>query len=165
MSHGKSTLRRMYHRLSQTNQSKWTRWQLIKLSHYVRGEDSNSKSHSNRSWRTTINREQRSQPSQRAPFKLKGRYGFADTLIQSGESVLEVGCGRGEYLHHLQTQGTRVLGVDHSDKALETASEIGVPLQSHDLMSDDPLPSGYNVVLCLQVLELFKDPWEIYKKL
>ena len=80
-------------------------------------------------------------------------------MIQSGESVLEVGCGRGEYLHHLQTQDVSVLGVDHSYKALETGSEIGVPVQSHDLMSDDPLPYGYNVVLCLQVLELFKDPW------
>ena len=95
----------------------------------------------------------------------KKYFTLAERLIPPGASVLEVGCGAGGMLRHLQSQGRKVLGVDFARATVDGLVSSGVPAEVHDLRSDAPLPTGYDVVLCLEVMEHFSDPWAIYDKL
>lgn len=58
----------------------------------------------------------------------------------SGERVLLAGCGRGDHVEWFRERGADVVGLDASERALETARERfdGVPFHHADLA--DPLP-------------------------
>ncbi|MFZ4736441.1 MAG: class I SAM-dependent methyltransferase [Bradymonadia bacterium] len=132
----------------------WTRWQLVKLRH--------------RLGRGTPNEEERFDAAFAPPEASAWRkkyFTLAERLIPPGASVLEVGCGAGGMLRHLQSQGRKVLGVDFARATVDGLVASGVPAEVHDLRSDAPLPTGYDVVLCLEVMEHFSDPWAIYDKL
>ncbi len=132
----------------------WTRWQLIKLHNRLGRPVRNSE---------TLYDEYLA--AEDAPFVLKGRYALADALVPAGASVLEVGCGSGGYVRHLHERGRTVLGLDFCRSAIDRLAATGVPAAVHDLDSGDPLPTGYDVVVCLEVLEHFADPWAIYDRL
>ncbi len=132
----------------------WTRWQLIKLHNRLGRPVRNSE---------TLYDEYLG--GEDAPFVLKGRYALADALVPAGASVLEVGCGSGGYVRYLHERGRPVLGLDFCRSAIERLTAEGVPAAVHDLSSGAALPTGYDVVVCLEVLEHFADPWAIYDRL
>lgn len=68
---------------------------------------------------------------------------IVETLAPRGTRVLEVGCGIGDLLAHLQDHGCRCVGVDISPRAVEIAKarHPGLDVRVADV-ERDPLPEG-----------------------
>lgn len=78
-----------------------------------------------------------------------------------GAQVLDVACGRGEFLHYASEQGLRVVGVDLSPVAITAARErLGADAELH-VGSGEHLPfdnGSFEYVTCIGSLEHFADP-------
>ena len=88
-------------------------------------------------------------------FKLKNRLG-----LYAEQSLLDVACGRGEWLKVNQKLGLRVSGIDLSEKAIETC-RANMPDGDFHACSADVLPfadRSFDAVTCLGSLEHFVDP-------
>lgn len=76
-----------------------------------------------------------------------------------GKAVLDVACGRGEWLAHLRSKGCRVAGIDLSDRAIE-ACRARMPEGEFACGPAESLPfgdGGFDLVSCLGSLEHFLD--------
>src|SRR5271165_5854782 len=77
--------------------------------------------------------------------------------IARGNFVLDVGCGRGEYLLGLLQYTPNALGIDTAEKKLEDCWPQHPELRSRALQASAeamPFPSGhFNVVIVNEVLE------------
>lgn len=76
-----------------------------------------------------------------------------------GKSLLDLGCGRGEFCNSAFMQGLRVCGVDFSITALKGASSLNnninfIPADARDLPFRDKF---FDYVVCLGSLEHFTD--------
>ncbi len=49
---------------------------------------------------------------------------FALIHPKKGDRILDVGCGRGEFLYHCYQKGASVIGIDYSRDAIELSSEL-----------------------------------------
>lgn len=148
------SLRQRLSAARRSNPARWVRWQAIKAVHAVAPQAGNA-----------VDVADAFYAAAEGPFVLGRRHQLVHGLLRPGESVLEVGCGRGEYVRYLRDEGRRVMGVDYSTVAIEGLRGQGLDVAVHDLLSPDPLPTGFDVVVCLEVLEHFRDPWRIYEKL
>lgn len=104
-----------------------------------------------------------------AKHRLTGYHDFFVEHIDAGETVLDVGCGKGELAGDLAARaGARVTGVDVNPRSLEFArSRFGAPgLQfvEADVYTWDP-PQAYDVVVISNVLEHLRDRAEILRRL
>ena len=83
--------------------------------------------------------------------------------IGSEQRVLEVGCGTGNHLLPLATQGVEAVGVDASDAMLriahDKANDLGLDVRLlHASAESLPLDNeSFDVVLCLNALEFVED--------
>ena len=73
-------------------------------------------------------------------------------------SLLEYGCGRGNFLEQVSPYFSRALGVDFNEQALAECREKGL-----DVSSPDPsaLDETYDVIVSFQVLEHLPNPGEV----
>jgi len=88
-------------------------------------------------------------------FRLKDRLG-----LSAGQSLLDVACGRGEWLKVNQQTGLYVSGIDLSEKAINTCI-ANMPDGNFHACSADVLPftdNSFDAVTCLGSLEHFVDP-------
>lgn len=73
------------------------------------------------------------------------------------ESLLDIGCGDGRFLQHLSSQeiGTRLLGIDYSEKAISLAKALSPHVEFHrlDILADDALLEKFDVVSLVEVIE------------
>jgi ubiquinone/menaquinone biosynthesis C-methylase UbiE len=86
----------------------------------------------------------------------------ADMLaLQSGESLLEVGCGTGKTTGYLveQIAPGRVTAIDFAPKMIDRAQakNIDADFQCMDICSDDLGTALYDVVLCFHSFPHFRD--------
>jgi len=72
--------------------------------------------------------------------------------IEPGARVLDAGCGRGEMVRLLRERGFEALGVTNSP-----ADAVAGAIRVHDLATDGPPGKGFDVALCLDVLEHIED--------
>ncbi|MGI9201964.1 MAG: class I SAM-dependent methyltransferase [Woeseiaceae bacterium] len=82
------------------------------------------------------------------------------TRVVAGEAVLDVACGRGEWLLVCHDLGATVAGVDLSDRAIEFCKKH-LPVGDFHAVPAESLPYGdstFDVVSCLGSLEHFVDP-------
>jgi len=86
------------------------------------------------------------------PFKLASylfdRFGF-----RKGEKILEIGCGRGEFLEAFKALGLDVSGIDLSEQSANFLSYLGVKCAD---VSKEPLPyadSSFDIVYHKSLLE------------
>ncbi|BCX80689.1 2-polyprenyl-6-hydroxyphenyl methylase/3-demethylubiquinone-9 3-methyltransferase [Methylomarinovum caldicuralii] len=82
------------------------------------------------------------------------------TGIQSGQDVLDVACGAGEWLIACRERGARIAGIDLSDRAIEICRQ-SFPDGEFHVTAAESLPfedNRFDVVTCLGSLEHFIDP-------
>ncbi len=80
--------------------------------------------------------------------------------LQSGQKILDVACGSGEWLKVCDEAGLAVNGVDLSDRAIDIC-KVNMPQGEFYAQSAEQLPFGdnqFDVVTCLGSLEHFVDP-------
>lgn len=80
--------------------------------------------------------------------------------VTSGERVLDIACGRGEWLHVCQEAGARVAGIDLSERAIEYC-ERHMPSGEFHAGPAEELPfdaQTFDLVSCLGSLEHFVEP-------
>jgi len=91
-----------------------------------------------------------------------------DTLVDPGESVLDLGCGDGVFLAHLRARGAeRVQGLDVDPEQIVNAVENGVHAIQADL--DRPLAfvadKSFDVVLLSRTLQVVRHPSVVLEEL
>lgn len=88
-------------------------------------------------------------------------------LIEPGERLLDVGCGRGAVAAALSEHFDEVHGVDADEEALDAAAARGVRTQRVDLDADRlPFPDArFDAVVCLEVIEHVIDPRHLAREL
>jgi 2-polyprenyl-3-methyl-5-hydroxy-6-metoxy-1,4-benzoquinol methylase len=80
---------------------------------------------------------------------------------QPGRRVIDIGCGRGDAIEYLRTQGFDVSGIEPSTEMAAAARDKGLPVAQTTLqafMSGCHDPGAYDAVLLLCVLEHVPDP-------
>ena len=88
-------------------------------------------------------------------FRLRSKLG-----LSAGQSLLDVACGRGEWLKVNQQAGLHVSGIDLSEKAISTCIS-NMPAGDFHACSANVLPfadNSFDAVTCLGSLEHFVDP-------
>lgn len=83
--------------------------------------------------------------------------------------VLDVGCGNGVISRHLGRQGYNVLGIDVSEKTIQTARSLNdLPNVKFEVISAENLVAQgnlYDAVICSEVLEHLDNPSALLKTL
>jgi len=109
---------------------------------------------------------EKDRPYTQYPDKL-ARYLFLRYKLQKGRKILDLGCGRGEFLRGFIRCGLKGYGVDQSDIAKSICPEAEI-LQSN--LETEPLPyddNVFDIVFSKSVLEHFYYPeklvLEIYR--
>jgi SAM-dependent methyltransferase len=78
------------------------------------------------------------------------------------ESFMDVGCGDGSFLKHMQSQGVRVLGVEASRAFAAEAREAGFEIIEGYVQSDTQLTSEtFDLFASRQVFEHLEDPVDV----
>ena len=88
----------------------------------------------------------------------------------SGKNVLDVGCGGGILAESMAEHGAEVMGIDLSEKALKVAKlhlmesgrTVDYRLVSAEALAD-AMPSTFDVVTCMELLEHVPDPQSTIK--
>jgi len=88
--------------------------------------------------------------------------GVLQSSLPPGARILDVGCGNGVISRHLGRLGFNVLGIDVSEKTIETARSLtNLPnVQFMKKSAEELVASGekYDAVICSEVLEHLHDP-------
>lgn len=86
------------------------------------------------------------------------RWQLAADEIESGSSVLDIGCGSGEFLEYLVSRkgNLQVEGTDYSSEAVRMAAEKGFSTKPYDVTSGT-LDSMYDYVTLFEVIEHVPD--------
>lgn len=99
----------------------------------------------------------------------KFKLAFKHAMPSAGDTVLDIGCGRGELIYYCAKRGAKVLGLDYSKAAIEIAREtIGrLPGDLRNLASadiGDPVtyrfPDTYDIIYMIEVVEHMHD-WQL----
>jgi methionine biosynthesis protein MetW len=98
-----------------------------------------------------------------SPFKLK----LIGSLMETGSSVLDLGCGPGVLLHYLQREkGIRGKGIDISENAVELCRKKNVDADKADIIhSEFQLTGIYDYIVISEVLEHLSNPEQVMLKL
>jgi len=83
---------------------------------------------------------------------LKQKYGIVSTY-SSGKSILDVGCGTGEFLNYCHTQGMSCQGVEPTGKARDFARKSFSLQVDEDFLKKPDQPAQFDVITLWHVLE------------
>jgi 2-polyprenyl-3-methyl-5-hydroxy-6-metoxy-1,4-benzoquinol methylase len=93
------------------------------------------------------------------PQKWEHDVAFAE--VQADQTLLEVGCGFGDFVARARAQGVQADGLELNESAVKLARQHGLPVQRIDLReAAEHYPSHYDVVCGFQVLEHVPNPRE-----
>lgn len=80
------------------------------------------------------------------------------TLHTSCKSILDVGCGKGDFVDAGLRAGWDIHGIELAQPAVEIAQGFGLPVKRLDFFSPSIKPSSYDIVTLFEVLEHLPDP-------
>jgi len=83
---------------------------------------------------------------------------------QTGEAVLDAGCGSGFYADLIRSAGARVFCVDISPRMVEVVKDAGIEAEVHDIQLLN-LNREFDKILCAGPLEFCKQPLTALKSL
>ena len=89
-------------------------------------------------------------------------YDFCEEYL--GNSVLDVGCGGGQFLRYCKEKGLKVRGIDTSSACVEALLNDGIPCIHGSIFSVSEVEK-YDCVTCVHVLEHVLDLNEFTRKL
>jgi ubiquinone/menaquinone biosynthesis C-methylase UbiE len=90
-------------------------------------------------------------------------YAPIDSMIFSGEKVLEIGCGRGSYLRELRKKGCYVEGIDYYNIDDKSKLKIyKVDLECEDFPMKD---NSFDVVLMVETIEHLVNPYKSLREI
>jgi SAM-dependent methyltransferase len=86
----------------------------------------------------------------------RGEFAFAADRVQSGQAVLEIGCGKGVFTRYLPA--VRYVGLEFNAEAIRKAHARGLTVL-HESIEDHATayPAAYDFVCAFQVLEHVRD--------
>lgn len=94
-------------------------------------------------------------------FRLQQFKGWAEKQHLTGKRILEIGCGKGEYLSLLQASGLDAYGIEHAPDAIEVCQQNGLKVtqgyfgDDEDIAYKDGLFDGF---VCLNFMEHWPNP-------
>jgi 2-polyprenyl-3-methyl-5-hydroxy-6-metoxy-1,4-benzoquinol methylase len=93
-------------------------------------------------------------------FRSRQFQDFIDRFSLAGKKVIEVGCGRGEYLSVLREAGADASGLEHSEAAVEYCRAAGLNVSQGFVGSADDVVAGgpFDGFVILNFLEHHPDP-------
>jgi len=80
-----------------------------------------------------------------------------------GGRLLDLGCGRGDFLAVMAARGWRVLGLDCSEAAVARVRGLGLPALAGTLPHPDLAPGSFDVVTLWHSLEHHHDPLAVLR--
>lgn len=93
-------------------------------------------------------------------FRAKQFKGFVERFALAGKKVIEIGCGRGEYLSLLRDAGTMAVGLEHSEASVAACRAAGLDVARGFVEgADDVLAGGpFDGFAILNFLEHHPNP-------
>ena len=90
--------------------------------------------------------------------------------VKQGESLIDIGCGTGEFIFQLRKRFDKVVGIDTSSHAIEFAGrrvgeDKGISLECGELDSFQFPSEDFDVCLCLDVLEHVRSVYPLVKEI
>ena len=87
-------------------------------------------------------------------------------LLKPGSTLLDVGCGRGEFLKTAREHGYQACGIDASERAVSYArQEFGLSAEVRSLREMAVSGEQFDVVTLWHVLEHFTEPYEALRQI
>jgi 2-polyprenyl-3-methyl-5-hydroxy-6-metoxy-1,4-benzoquinol methylase len=87
---------------------------------------------------------------------------WVDEFGLSGKSVLEVGCGRGEYLALLQASGLKACGIEYASEAVQACQAQGLAVEAAFIDGTTPpvrlAGAPFKAFFCFNFMEHWPDP-------
>ena len=80
------------------------------------------------------------------------------SLYSTGKDILDVGCGKGDFVYAGRQAGWNVNGIELSQTAVEIAQSFDLPVKKIDFFSSSIYPDSYDIVTMFEVLEHLSDP-------
>jgi 2-polyprenyl-3-methyl-5-hydroxy-6-metoxy-1,4-benzoquinol methylase len=68
-------------------------------------------------------------------------------------TILDVGCGKGEFLWAAQRQGYKAVGLELADQAVAIAQDLGLPAKKKSLLSEELDGSSWDLITMFEVIE------------
>jgi len=79
--------------------------------------------------------------------------------------ILEIGCASGVFLHQMSRQGWQVQGIEFSEKAAQTAAQLGYHVHAGPLETAPSPDEPFDLIVGWMVLEHLHDPLACLRKL
>lgn len=94
-------------------------------------------------------------------FRLQQFKNWAETFALSSNKILEIGCGKGEYLSLLQLSGLDAYGIEHASESVEICQKNGLKVTQGYLGDDEEIPYKdglFDGFVCLNFMEHWPYP-------
>lgn len=97
----------------------------------------------------------------------RGIFNFNTTTLPNMKPsrMLEIGCASGSFLHQMANKGWQVQGIEFSEKAAQSASQLGYPVHAGPLETAPQPDEPFDLIVGWMVLEHLNDPVSALKKL
>jgi 2-polyprenyl-3-methyl-5-hydroxy-6-metoxy-1,4-benzoquinol methylase len=86
-------------------------------------------------------------------------------LVDEGETVLDIGCGAGGFIHGLKQSGVSAVGLELDEAASAALSSEGVDIWSQLENMPDEIRAKVRIVSMFHVLEHLQDPRDFLKEI
>lgn len=95
----------------------------------------------------------------------KWEHDLAIQSMRTGQRVLEIGCGEGDFVSRMINKGIYAEGIELNTKAVAKARSRGLPISSQNLADAAiKFPESFDVICSFQVLEHVPNPSEFISR-